>query len=123
MSYEIQSLHSIGEEFHFRRTLIAMHTIRENPCNPWLKNLPSKPATADSRLIGEGWVGGRVKGFGSTRWGAGSEDSSGIGSLSFRDNGADDRDRAFEGFAQFDHLRHSGLADRLIHLWRGDIAT
>jgi hypothetical protein len=31
MSYEIQALHPMGEEFHFRRTLIAMHTIRENP--------------------------------------------------------------------------------------------
>jgi len=52
MSYEIQALHSI-EGFPFRRTLIAMHTIRENPCNSWLKNLLSKPATADSRITSQ----------------------------------------------------------------------
>jgi len=50
MSYEIQTVHSLGEQFHFRRTLIAIHTIRENPCNPWLENLPSKTPTADSRI-------------------------------------------------------------------------
>jgi hypothetical protein len=50
MSYVIQALHPTGENFHYQRTLMTLHTIRENPRNPWLKNLCSLPATADSRM-------------------------------------------------------------------------
>jgi hypothetical protein len=52
MSYVIQALHPTGENFHYQRTLMTLHTIRENPRNPWLKNLCSLPATADYRLMG-----------------------------------------------------------------------
>ena len=37
MSSEFQAFHRIGEDIHFRQTLIPLHIIRGNPRNPWLK--------------------------------------------------------------------------------------